>query len=79
MGLAVVWLISLGWLTIAWAIHLRHLGPSPPWRRLDLVIRWLALVALAVRLNWPDIEAGDIGPIIFSDKLTSSLLRSTMP
>lgn len=41
-----VWAGMLGWLALAWFIHLKHLPPASPWRKLDLAIRWLVIVKL---------------------------------
>jgi hypothetical protein len=47
---ALVWAVlaaSLAWLWLAWRIHLKHLLPTNPLRRLDLAIRWVVLIGLA--------------------------------
>lgn len=41
-----VWVGGLIWLVLAWMIHLRHVPPGAPVRRLDLVIRWAVLLLL---------------------------------
>ncbi len=45
-ALALIWGLSLGWLWLAWRIHLKHLPPGSVVRRLDLGIRWVVLVGL---------------------------------
>jgi hypothetical protein len=53
-AIALMWFFMLGWLALAWAIHVRHLPPGSPWRQLDLFIRWAAivkLIALALGLS----------------------------
>lgn len=47
-ALIVIWALSLGWLWIAWRIHLKHLAPAAGMRRLDLAIRWAVLSGLVV-------------------------------
>ena len=41
-----VWLLSLAWLVLAWAIHIRHLPPASVWRRLDLIVRGALIIGL---------------------------------
>jgi hypothetical protein len=41
-----LWAASLGWLWLAWRIHLKHLPPGAIIRRLDLAIRWSVLTGL---------------------------------
>ena len=41
-----VWLLSLAWLALAWAIHIRHLPPASVWRRLDLIVRGALIIGL---------------------------------
>jgi hypothetical protein len=53
--LVVLWIVALGWLALAWVIHVKHLAPSSAWRRLDLVIRWLALVKFTLIALAPQI------------------------
>lgn len=63
--LAVIWIASLGWLGLAWAIHQKHGAAPALWRQVDLAIRWglvLALVAsafgaLAGHVSVPDFLA----------------------
>jgi hypothetical protein len=43
-----LWAGSLAWLVLAWIIHLKHLAPASPWRRVDLTIRWLVMITLAL-------------------------------
>ncbi len=45
-ALALIWALSLGWLWLAWRIHLKHLPPGSAVRRLDLGIRWVVLAGL---------------------------------
>ena len=47
-GLPALWVGSVAWLALAWIIHLRHLAPTHPGRRMDLAIRWVVLTALTV-------------------------------
>ncbi len=44
--IALLWVAALAWLALAWFVHLRHSGPASLARRLDLLIRWLALAGL---------------------------------
>lgn len=48
LTLAAVWILGMGWLALAWRIHLRHSGTASLDRRADLIIRWLVMVALVV-------------------------------
>jgi hypothetical protein len=41
-----IWLLGLCWLALAWAIHLKHLPPTSVWRRADIVIRIVLIIAL---------------------------------
>lgn len=43
-----LWAAAAVWLILAWAIHLKHLSPKHPVRRLDLLIRWVVLAGLAI-------------------------------
>lgn len=43
--IAAVAVAGLAWLALAWTVHLRHAPKSLP-RRLDLLIRWIALAGL---------------------------------
>lgn len=45
---ALTWLAGLAWLAIAWAIHLRHGPAANPYRKVDTVIRQVALAVLLV-------------------------------
>jgi hypothetical protein len=47
LAVVAAWILGLGWLALAWRIHLRHSAPANLDRRADLIIRWLVLVALA--------------------------------
>lgn len=42
-----VWLGFLGWLALAWAVHLRHGAAGEGLRRIDIAVRYLVLAALA--------------------------------
>jgi hypothetical protein len=44
--IAVLWLLGLAWLLVAWVIHVRHLPAAALLRRLDLAIRWALILAL---------------------------------
>jgi hypothetical protein len=46
LWLALVWIASFGWLTLAWAIHLKHLPPTSIWRRADLGVRIMLILGL---------------------------------
>lgn len=46
LAVGAAWILGLGWLALAWRIHLRHSPPTSLDRRADLMIRWLVLVAL---------------------------------
>ena len=41
-----VWLVGLGWLALAWAVHLRHGPAGAQLKRIDLVVRYVVLVGL---------------------------------
>ena len=47
-ALVAIWALALGWLWLAWRIHLKHLPPGAGVRRLDLGIRWIVLSGLVV-------------------------------
>ena len=56
-AVALAWLAGLGWLAVAWAIHLKHGPAANPYRKADSVIRISALAALTGRMrttrpNW---------------------------
>jgi hypothetical protein len=56
VGLLTLWTLALVWLTLAWAIHLKHLSPTSLWRRADLAIRIVligALLAVAITGGLP--------------------------
>lgn len=42
---ALVGLACIGWLALAWAVHLHH-GGGQAFRRIDIAIRWAVLIAL---------------------------------
>lgn len=41
-----IWALGLAWLALAWTIHLKHLPPSSLWRKVDLGVRGVLIVAL---------------------------------
>jgi hypothetical protein len=41
-----IWVLGLAWLVLAWTIHLQHLPPSSLWRKADLGVRVVLIVAL---------------------------------
>ncbi len=47
MQLAAVWTLSLAWLGLVWAIHLKHGAAPAAWRRADVIIRTSAMLLLA--------------------------------
>lgn len=47
-SLALVWLVGLGWLAVAWAIHLKHGPATDPYRKVDNAVRHTVLAALVV-------------------------------
>ena len=59
VSLALIWMAGLIWLTLAWVLHLRHVGPTSIARRADLAIRWAVIAALAVLALdlWPNAPA----------------------
>ncbi len=70
-----IWVASLTWLVIAWIIHLKHLAPGAPLRRLDLVVRWLVLVKLIAVALWPGAIFG-FGPLPLFLKLKCAILAA---
>lgn len=56
IGLVLIWIAGLIWLTLAWVLHVRHLGPTSSARRADLFIRWAVIAGLAVLALdlWPN-------------------------
>ncbi len=44
--IAAIWLLGLGWLFLAWIIHLKHLPPSSFWRKTDLAVRAILILVL---------------------------------
>ena len=62
-ALVATWVLSLGWLWLAWRIHLKHLPPSAGVRRLDLGIRWVVLSGLVV--TGVGIVTGVVGAPLF--------------
>lgn len=41
-----VWIAYLGWLALAWAVHLRHGPAGAGFRRIDIAVRYVVLAAL---------------------------------
>jgi hypothetical protein len=46
-ALIAIWVLSAGWLALAWVIHLQHLPPVSIGRRLDLLIRVVLILGLS--------------------------------
>jgi hypothetical protein len=44
--LAIVWIASLAWLFLTWAVHLKHGAAPKTWKQTDLAVRWLAITSL---------------------------------
>lgn len=44
--LAVVWIAFLGWLALAWAVHLKHGPAGAGLKRIDIAVRYFVLAAL---------------------------------
>lgn len=42
----VVWVLALGWLALAWAVHLRHGPAGAQLKRIDIAVRYVVLAAL---------------------------------
>lgn len=68
LAIALVWLSALGWLTLAWVIHLKHGAAPAPWRQADLAIRWLLVLGLIAAAIWNIAGEGSL-PIFLSLKL----------
>jgi hypothetical protein len=64
------WTLGLGWLVLAWVIHARHLPPSSFWRKADLGIRGIVIIALVLG------AAFGMLPLFLSAKLI--ILATTM-
>ena len=47
LALAAVWAVALGWLALAWRLHLAQAPPGAPLRTLDLAIRWAMIAGLS--------------------------------
>lgn len=45
--LPLVWVAFLAWLALAWAVHLKHGPAGEGLRRIDIVVRYVALLGLA--------------------------------
>lgn len=58
--MAAVWILSLGWLALAWAVHGRHGAAPPLWRQTDLALRWLLIIALTASAAWNMAGGGDL-------------------
>jgi hypothetical protein len=63
-----LWAGALLWLALAWIIHLKHLAPASPGRRLDLYVRWAVLSGLAVAAAAPALLGVEL-PIFLRLKL----------
>lgn len=46
-SVALVWIVGLAWLALAWAVHLKHGRSGAGFRRIDIALRYVVLVALA--------------------------------
>lgn len=66
--LVAVWIIALGWLALAWAIHMKHGGAPALWRNTDLGLRWALIFGLAATAAWNIAGAGSL-PLFLSLKL----------
>lgn len=42
-----VWALALAWLALAWGVHLKHGKSGATLKRIDIVVRYLVLIALA--------------------------------
>ncbi len=65
---AAVWILALGWLALAWAVHGRHGAAPPLWRQSDLGLRWLLITGLTASAAW-NIAGGGSLPLFLSLKL----------
>lgn len=66
--LGAVWIAALGWLTLAWAIHMKH-GTAPVlWRQIDLTLRWALIFGLTAAAALNITGAGNL-PLFLSLKL----------
>jgi hypothetical protein len=65
-----IWLLGLGWLALAWIIHLKHLPPSSLWRKADLGVRAALIVGIL------GIAASGLVPLFLSLKL--AILAATI-
>ena len=63
-----VWIAALGWLALAWAIHMKHGAAPALWRQLDLALRWALILGLAATAAWNIAGAGSL-PLFLSLKL----------
>lgn len=66
--LVAVWVVALGWLALAWAIHLKHGAAPALWRQADLAIRWLLIAGLTAAAVWNIAGSGSL-PLFLSLKL----------
>lgn len=66
--LCLVWVAALGWLALAWAIHLKHGAAPALWRKADLAIRWLLITGLVAAALWNMAGEGSL-PLFLSLKL----------
>jgi hypothetical protein len=44
--IAALWIASLLWLALLWRLHLLHAPAGSLWRKLDSLLRWIAIAAL---------------------------------
>lgn len=66
--LILVCIAALGWLALAWAIHLKHGSAPSLWRNADLALRWLLIAGLAAAAAWNIAGEGSL-PLFLSLKL----------
>ncbi len=66
--LAAVWVVALGWLALAWAIHMKHGAAPTLWRTVDLGLRWVLIAGLAAAAAWNIAGEGSL-PLFLSLKL----------
>jgi len=66
--LVIVWLAALGWLALAWTIHMKHGAAPALWRKTDLAIRWALITGLVAAALWNMAGEGSL-PLFLSLKL----------
>lgn len=66
--LALMWVLMLGWLGLAWAIHLKHGGAPALWRQADLTLRWVLILGLTALAGWNLFGEGSL-PLFLALKL----------